>query len=478
VDAEALTAPARPIVLAPRRPQARVAAAVAPRSRDLGVMLPYSPLHHLLLAGCGFPLVMTSGNVSDEPIAYRNDDALARLAGLADLFLLHDRDIHTRTDDSMLRAGRMIRRSRGHVPSALPLPLPTRPLLAVGAELKSTFTLARDDRAWVGHHIGDLRNYETLRAFTEGIAHFERLLELRPEVVAHDLHPEYLSTRYASDLGVESVGVQHHHAHLAACLAEHNVSGRAAGAIYDGTGYGLDGTVWGGEILVGDLHGFTRAAHLWAVRLPGGEAAIREPWRMACAWLQAAGRDAPLPGVDAQRWAQVAALARSGLASPVTTSAGRLCDAVAALCGLRHAVTYEGQAAIELEAAADPRVTAAYELPVAARDKRPVAAGGAPLVLDARPAVLAVADDLARGVPVPVVSARFHNALARATAEALLATGEPVAVLSGGVFQNELLLARTTAALERGGVTVLTPRRLPANDGGISFGQAAVAAAR
>ena len=463
LDETALTAPERPIVLAPRRPDARVAAAVAPRSRDLGLMLPYSPLHHLLLTGCGFPLVMTSGNVSDEPIAHRDDDALARLAGIADLFLLHDREIHTRTDDSVVRAGRMVRRSRGYVPSPLPLPGDAPPLLAVGAELKSTFTLARGGRAWVSHHIGDLRNYETLRAFTEGVAHFERLLQLEPALVAHDLHPEYLSTKYALErAGVATVGVQHHHAHLAACLAEHGVA-RAAGAIYDGTGYGLDGTVWGGEILVGDMHGFTRAAHLRPVRMPGGEAAIREPWRMACAWLQAAGRGEPLPGIDPERWHQVARLAESGLASPLTSSAGRLCDAVAALCGIRQTVTYEGQAAIELEAAADAHEREAY----------PLGPG-----LDARPTVLAAADDRARGVPVPVVSARFHNGLAAATAEALLATGEPVAVLSGGVFQNELLLTRTTAALERAGVRVLTPRALPANDGGISYGQAAVAAAR
>jgi hydrogenase maturation protein HypF len=302
-------------------------------------------------------------------------------------------------------------------------------------------------------------------AYTEGIAHFERLLELTPEIVAHDLHPEYLSTKYALERdGVATVGVQHHHAHLAACLAEHGVRGPAVGAIFDGTGYGPDGTVWGGEILVGDLRGFTRAAHVWPVRLPGGEAAIREPWRMACAWLAEAtgGEPPPLEGVDPERWAQVAALARSGLASPLTSSAGRLCDAVAALCGIRLTVTYEGQAAVELEAAADPRETAAYPL---GPD------------LDARPTILAVAGDLARDVPVPLVSARFHNALADAAAAACLAAavgGE--AVLSGGVFQNALLLARATGALEAGGLRVLVPERLPVNDGGIAFGQAAIAA--
>jgi hydrogenase maturation protein HypF len=456
-----LLARERPIVLGRRRGE--VAPSVAPRSRDLGVMLPYSPLHHLLAADTGFPLVLTSGNVSDEPIAHRDEDALERLSGIADLFLLHDREIHTRVDDSVVRAGRLVRRSRGYVPAALALPGSARPTLAVGAELKSTFCLARGHRAWVGHHIGDLKNYETLRSFTEGVAHFERLLELTPELVVHDLHPEYLSTKYALErAGVETLGVQHHHAHLAACLAEHGRE-RAVGAIYDGTGYGSDGTVWGGEILLGGLRDFDRIGHLWPVPMPGGEAAIREPWRMACAWLGEAGVPTRLPGVDPARWDQVARLAGSGLASPLTSSVGRLCDAVAAICGVRLTVTYEGQAAIELEAVADPRETRAYPF---GPD------------LDARPAILAVVDDLARGTAVATVSARFHNALADATARALLAAGNSVAVVSGGVFQNALLLARTTAALDAAGVVVLAPRRLPANDGGIAYGQAAIGAAQ
>jgi hydrogenase maturation protein HypF len=488
---DALESRARPIVLAPRHADAAVAASVAPRSRDLGVMLPYSPLHHLLLAGTGIPLVMTSGNVSDEPIAFEDDDALERLAAIADLFLLHDRAIHTRTDDSVVRAGRVVRRSRGYVPATLALAR-ARPLLAVGAELKSTFALARDGCAWVSHHIGDLRNYETLRSFSDGIEHFERLFAVAPELVAHDLHPEYLSTKYALELELEAVAVQHHHAHLAACLAEHGAE-RAAGAIYDGTGYGSDGTVWGGELLRGDLSGFERAGHLWPVRMPGGEAAIREPWRMACAWLTEIGVDAPLPGIDPVIWAQVANLSRTGFASPTTTSMGRLFDAVAALCGLRHTVTYEGQAAIELEAAADPRETAAYALPTAAMpptaappsaappSAAPATAApatAAPLVLDARPTIDAVARDLARGVGVARVAARFHNAVADATAAALLDIGDGTVVLSGGVFQNEWLLNRTSAGLAAAGVRVLVPERLPLNDGGIAYGQAAIAAAR
>lgn len=459
-EEELLTGRRRPIVIARRRPGARVAESVAPATPDLGVMLPYSPLHHLLLADVGEPLVMTSGNVSDEPIAYEDDDARERLAAIADLVLAHDRLIHMRTDDSVVRATTgaplMIRRSRGYVPDAVAMPLEAPPLLACGAEQKSTFCLARGRRAWVGHHIGDLANWETLRSFREGIEHFERLFAVRPEVVAHDLHPEYLSTKHAMELeGVELVGVQHHHAHLAACLAEHGELGTAVGAIFDGTGLGTDGAVWGGEILVGSLSAFERVAHLPAVRLPGGEAAIREPWRMACSWLVAC--DLPVP----EGWEQVAELCRTGTASPWTTSAGRLFDAVAALCGVREKASYEGQAAVELEARVDPSEKGLYPMPG----------------LDPHGAVAAVVEDIAAGVDAGRVAARFHEGLARATAEACAATGEATAVLSGGVFQNRVLLERTAAHLEAAGLRVLRPVALPPNDGGISYGQAAVAAA-
>jgi hydrogenase maturation protein HypF len=484
----------RPIVLAPRRAGAPIAAAVAPASRELGVMLPYSPLHHLLLADAAMTLVMTSGNVSDEPIAYRDDDALARLADIADLFLLHDRPIHMRTDDSVVRAvhGRpvMLRRSRGHVPRSLDLPLSTpQPLLATGAELKSTFCLARDRRAWMGHHIGDLATWETLRSFREGIVHFERLFAVVPEVVAHDLHPDYLSTGYALERQeLCPVGVQHHHAHLAACLAEHGEEGPAVGAIYDGTGYGTDGTVWGGELLVGDLCDSERAGHLLAVPMPGGEQAIRQPWRMARAWLLAAGVASPALAarVGPERWDAVGELARRGVASPATSSMGRLFDAVAALCGGPLRVTYEGQAAVELEALAAPATpTAAGARPApaarAARGAYPLPFG-AGLVLDARETVRAVVVDLGAGVAPAVVAARFHAAIADATAGACARVaaerGLGTVVLSGGVFQNRLLLVRTGVALEEAGLRVLIPRRLPPNDGGIAFGQAAVAAAR
>jgi hydrogenase maturation protein HypF len=476
-EEELLLSPARPIVIARRRRDAAVAPSVAPGSPDLGVMLPYTPLHHLLLHDVGRPLVMTSGNVSDEPIAYEDDEARERLKGIADVFVTHDRPIHTRTDDSVVRATSrgplMLRRSRGYVPDSVALPVPAaRPILAYGAELKSTFCVAKGRRAWLSHHIGDLENWETLRSFREGVKHFERLFAVEPEVAAHDLHPDYLSTKEALEReDVEHVGVQHHHAHLAACLAEHGERGPAVGAIFDGTGYGPDRTVWGGELLVGGLDGFERAGCLWPVRMPGGARAIREPWRMACAWLTAATDGEPaLPRtipVEPSRWEAVADLARSGLASPVTTSMGRLFDAVSALCGVRAAVNYEGQAAAELEGVADRSERGAYPLPLVEGDG---------LLLDARETVLAVTRDS----DPALVSARFHNAVAAAAAEACArvagAHGLDTVVLSGGVFQNRLLLERTAAGLERDGLRVLVPRRLPPNDGGISYGQAAVAA--
>jgi hydrogenase maturation protein HypF len=486
-ERDLLECPERPIVLAPRREHAPVARSVAPGSPELGVMLPYSPLHHLLLTDFGGPgLVLTSGNVSDEPIVFRDEDALDRLAGIADLWLVHDRPIQTRTDDSVTRVvavgdrrqAMMLRRSRGYVPASLPLCEATaQPILACGAELKNTFCLARGGRAWVGHHIGDLENYETLVSFTDGIEHFERLFAVTPEVVAHDLHPEYLSTKYALERdGVRLVGVQHHHAHLAAVLAEHREPGIAVGAIYDGTGYGSDGTVWGGELLCGDVGGFARVGMLLPVRLPGGARAIKQPWRMARAWLAAAGDPAPPAGlqrhVDTLAWRQVGRLAETGLGSPETSSMGRLFDAVAALCGLRLQVNYEGQAAIELEAVSDSAERGRY--PIELSDALGM------LVIDPRETVRAIVEDVNAGVSTGVVAARFHNAVAfatvRACAAAAAGAGTDRVVLSGGVFQNRRLIESVAGGLHAVGLRVLVPERLPLNDGGISFGQAAVAA--
>jgi hydrogenase maturation protein HypF len=506
-----LCGPERPIVLAPRRRRAAVASSVAPRARELGVMLAYSPLHHLLLAdledaaaGAGeraatarpgaAMLVMTSANVSDEPIAYRNEDALERLGPIAELLLVHDRPIQTRTDDSVVRVvgaphgprKQVLRRSRGYVPASLSLALAVeQPMLACGAELKNTFCVAKAGRAWVSHHIGDLENYETLRSFTEGIEHFKRLFGVRPETVVHDLHPEYLSTKYAMEREQEQlVGVQHHHAHLAACLAEHGEPGEAVGAIFDGTGYGLDGSVWGGELLAGDLADFRRVGSLLPVRLPGGARAIREPWRMACAWLARAQEDggarAPdipraLAGrVEERSWRQVAQLARSGLHSPLCTSMGRLFDAVGALCGGLAQVNYEGQAAIELEAACDPGERGSY--PVAVLEQ------GELIVIDPRECVRALAAELHAGVAPAVVASRFHAGLIAATVRALACAasreGSELVVLSGGVFANRRLLEGVLTGLHAAGLRAIVPEQLPFGDGGISFGQAAVAARR
>ena len=486
VEAAMLASPRRPIVLLRRLEGTAVARAVAPGNRSLGVMLPYTPLHHLLLAEVGRPIVLTSGNVSDEPIAYRDEEARERLGGIADWFLGHDRPIHVRADDSVVRAfgGRELplRRSRGFAPQPLALPWPfPRHVLACGAELKHTFCLAKGTYAFLSHHVGDLENYETYRSFTEGVGHFRRLFAVEPEVVAHDLHPEYLSTKYALELdGVELEGVQHHHAHVAACLADNGEPGPVIGVAYDGLGYGTDGTIWGGELLTADLEGFRRAGHLEVVAMPGGTAAIKEPWRMAAAWLDAAfagqvPEGLAVAGRNRDRWEQVVGLARSGTASPATSSAGRLFDAVAAILGVRDSVNYEGQAGVELEQLAAPAETAAYPAEIDKSD-------GGLLRLAGTSLVRAVAAELEAGVAPPLIAARFHNGLAATTVAACQATrddtGLTTVALSGGVFQNLLLLERTVAALERAGFRVLTHSRVPPNDGGISLGQAAVAGAR
>ncbi|MEU8269770.1 carbamoyltransferase HypF [Sphaerisporangium sp. NPDC049002] len=491
-----LTGRRRPIVLLRRRTrhagggiaEGGVAEAVAPGARSLGVMLPYSPLHHLLLRQFPQPIVLTSGNVSDEPIAYLDDTALARLDGIADAFLTHDRPIHTRADDSVVRVFRgrelPIRRSRGYVPAPLTLAEGVRrPVLGCGAELKHTFCLAEGRRAFVSHHIGDLENFETLRSFTEGVRHFQRLFGVRPELVAHDLHPEYLSTKYAlAREGVELVGVQHHHAHIASCMADNGVAGPVIGVAFDGLGYGLDGTLWGGEFLVADLAGFERAGHLEPVPMPGGATAIRQPWRMAAAYLGAGAPEGL--GVrerNAGRWDAVAAMAARGVNAPPTSSAGRLFDAVAALVTGRDTVTYEGQAAIELERIAAPGEQRAY--PCRILDPAATGTGGAdgerPFRVVGLDLVEAVVEDAGAGAAV--ISARFHNGVARLVAEGCLRvrerTGLSTVALSGGVFQNLYLVERAAALLEERGFTVLLHSRVPPNDAGISLGQVAVAGA-
>lgn len=471
-----LTGRRRPIVLLPRRPDAPVAPAVAPGNRCLGLMLPYTPLHHLLLRETSAAIVLTSGNVSDEPIAYRDEDALHRLAGIADAFLTHNRAIHMRTDDSVIRVFRgaelPIRRSRGYAPEPLSLARAVpRPVLGCGAELKNTFCLARGRHAFMSHHIGDLENYETLRSYTEGVEHFQRLFDVVPEVVAHDLHPEYLSTKYALELpDVELIGVQHHHAHIASCLADNRASGPVLGVAFDGLGYGSDGTLWGGEFLLADLASFKRMAHLAPVPMPGGAAAIRQPWRMAAAYL---GADAPQELIqrNAEQWDAVLTMVSRQVNAPLTSSAGRLFDAVAAILGIRDSINYEGQAAIELEQRADLHEQGSYPATVTE---------GPTLQLQGGDLVRAALADLHAGVSPEAISTRFHHGVADAIVRVCQmlreATGVSTAALSGGVFQNVLLLDRTVTRLEQSGFRVLIHSRVPPNDGGISLGQVAIAA--
>ncbi|GAA1263560.1 carbamoyltransferase HypF [Pseudonocardia aurantiaca] len=482
-EAVELTSRRAPIVLLRRRPDAPLAVAVAPGNDRVGVLLPYTPIHHLLLDELAAPIVLTSGNVSDEPIAHHDDDASQRLGGVADAFLTHDRPIRTRADDSVLRVvrGRVypVRRSRGYAPEPLALAVAAAgPVLGCGAELKNTFCVLRGSEAFPSHHVGDLENAETLAAYTDGISHLQRLLDVEPRVLAHDLHPEYLSTKYAlaraeADPELEVVGVQHHHAHLAACLAENGEAGPVIGIACDGLGYGSDGVLWGGEVLDVSLSGFRRLAHLEPVPLPGGATAIRQPWRMAVPWLRAAGAEADGLAVatgNAERWRQVERLLDSGVDVPVTTSAGRLFDAVAALVGLRDAVNYEGQAAIELEQCAAA---------VGECDGYPARLDAG--VIRAGDLVSAVVADVRRGVAAPVVAARFHEGLADvlacAAVDAAATAGRDAVALSGGVFQNLRLLDGLTRRLEAAGLRVLVHSRVPCNDGGISLGQVAVAAA-
>jgi hydrogenase maturation protein HypF len=472
----------RPIVLLRKSAGADVADSVAPGNRELGVMLPYTPLHHLLLDAIGSkPLVMTSANRSDEPIAYDDRDAQTRLAGIADLYLTHDRLIHMRCDDSVTRVvvGQEfpLRRSRGYAPQPVNFPVVCgRPTLALGGQLKAAFALGHDRSAILSHHLGDLDHYEAHRAYVEAVAHYERLFDFRPEVVAHDLHPDYATTRYASrqDSAV-CLGVQHHHAHVASCMAEHGLNEPVIGVAFDGTGYGIDGAVWGGEFLIGDYRAFRRAAHFRNVAMPGGEQAIREPWRMALAHLADAGCDVG-PFREHAGSTGTAGILRQierRFNAPMTSSVGRLFDAVAALAGVRQRVSFEGQAAIELEGlASDTTDEAVYPYDIVS---------GSSLIIDTRPLIAQVADDVQRGCAASVIGRRFHSSLVEVVAQVCsqLAkeTGLSKVVLSGGVFMNVLLTTETVARLTRDGLRVYRHQTVPTNDGGLCLGQLAVAAA-
>jgi hydrogenase maturation protein HypF len=479
-DAEAalLEGRERPIVLLRKRAGSPLSALVAPGNDYVGVMLPYTPLHHLLLAE-GAPLVMTSGNLSEEPIAIDNDEARTRLGGLADAFLLHDRPIHVACDDSVVRhfAGRElpVRRSRGYAPFPVRLPVEVPPTLAVGGELKATFCLAAGRHAFMSQHIGDMENLETLAAFERAVEHFRALFRVEPEVFASDRHPGYLSTRWADQHRGDRrwVQVQHHHAHIASAMAENGVDEPVIGFAFDGTGYGDDGAIWGGEILVGGFDRFERAGHLGYVPLPGGDAAIRRPYRTALAHLWATGApwDETLPAVAAcppeERRVLQRQLERAINTIP-TSSAGRLFDAVASLAGVRHTVSYEAQAAMELEA---------LEGGDGGRYPLAMAEDG---TIDPGPLIRAVAADVTAGVGQATVSGRFHESMAQLLVESARRirnrTGLDTVALSGGVFQNVRLLGRASELLRDSGFRVLTHRLVPSNDGGLALGQVAAAA--
>ncbi|MFZ5881341.1 MAG: carbamoyltransferase HypF [Chloroflexota bacterium] len=520
-ERELLQSVARPIVLLKRKPESNIVEEVSPRQQWLGVMLPYTPLHYLLFAdsnverltlrpnsGQAFNvLVMTSGNLSEEPIATDNDEARTRLSKLADAFLMHDRDIHIRCDDSVVRvfanyelpitggfdtplgerSGLLnhqktiypIRRSRGYSPFPVKLPFDVPHLLAAGSELKNTFCITNGNYAFLSHHIGDMENYETLQSFEQGVEHFERLFRVKPEAIAYDMHPNYLATRYALERaereGLPTIPVQHHHAHVAACMAEHGLNEPVIGVSFDGTGYGEDGAIWGGEILVADYKSYQRAAHLEYFPLPGGDAAIKRPARAALALLWSLGLDwderlAPVTEFCAEDQVTLRAQLEKRINTLQTSSMGRLFDAAAALAGVRQRVNYEGQAAIEFEALADPAEAGSY--PFELSQAR----------VQTRSAVEALVADVLAGVPLPKISARFHNGIANFLRVAMLdikkQTGIQKVVLSGGVWQNITLLGRTLSLLENDGFKVYIHREVPTNDGGLSLGQAAIAASR
>ncbi|MCA1685063.1 MAG: Sua5/YciO/YrdC/YwlC family protein, partial [Planctomycetia bacterium] len=452
---------------------------------------PYTPLHHLLIRAVGgTPLVMTSGNRSDEPIAYREGGA-DELAGVVDLFLVHDRAIHVRCDDSVTRVvdglELPVRRSRGYAPRPVGLPSACpRPVLAVGGQLKATFALGRGRQAFLSHHLGDLDHYDAYGAFESDVRLYEQLFRIRPECLAHDLHPDYATTRYARERAArEGVGlsaVQHHHAHMASCMAEHGLAGPVIGVTFDGTGFGTDGAVWGGEFLVGDYRQFRRGAHLRYVGMPGGDAAIREPWRMALAHLADAGVGSA--ALETRHTPVEINLIRKILErrfnSPYTSSAGRLFDAVGALAGVRDRVSYEGQAAVELEwLATGFPPDRAY--PFEFGPPGEVGANEPPLVVDTRPLIRAVVAESAGGVPAGLIARRFHSTLVDLIAVVCgrlsYSTGITDVVLSGGVFLNSMLTGEVVARLARGGFRVYRHRLVPPNDGGLSLGQLAVASA-
>jgi len=487
IEEELLTSPPCPIVLLRWKAGSSVSPAVAPRLNYLGVMLPYTPLHHVLLRETGLPLVMTSGNLSEEPIAKDNEEALRRLNGIADYFLLHNRDIYARYDDSVAIVERdrpqLIRRARGYAPYPIHLRFKSKPVLACGAELKNTFCLTKDDYAFLSQHIGDMENLETLEHFETTVELYKSLFRIQPKIIAYDMHPEYLSTKYAKAIAEESpdikfVPVQHHHAHIVSCLVDNGLQEPVIGVAFDGTGFGSDGHIWGGEFLVADYRGFQRLGHFQYVPLPGGAAAIERPYRMAISYLvtllgeDALNQNLPfLRQVDSLEVDLIRKQIKGGINSPLTSSCGRLFDAVSALIGLRGRIDYEAQAAIELEMLADESETGSY--PFSIIEQKGIN------IVHFDELFSAIIADIREGVSPANISMKFHRTMARVVVQMCQHlsnnTGIKKVALSGGVFQNRLLLRLAVAALEGAGLEVLTHGEVPVNDGGVSVGQAVIA---
>jgi hydrogenase maturation protein HypF len=483
-DAEraALTSIRRPIVILERRLGVPLSQALAPGNNTLGVMLPYTPLHHLLFDESLTALVMTSGNVSEEPIVTGNREAATRLHSIADAFLFHNRDIHTRVDDSVARviAGqeRVLRRSRGYAPHPVTLGFPVAEILACGAELKNTFCLTKDHYAFLSQHIGDLENYETLVFYRETLDRMQRLFRMSPAAVAYDLHPQYLSTKLALEMTeVQQIGVQHHHAHIASCMAENGIAGKVLGVAFDGTGFGTDGKIWGGEFLVADFAGFERRAHFRYIALAGGDRAVREPWRLGLSYLLDTfgasfdSLDLPLlRRIPSKKTATVRSMIERRINTVETSACGRLFDAVAAIVGVRDEVNFEAQAAIELEAGALRGVEASYPFEITAASVWQI---------DVRPMIESIVRDLRAAQPAGWISAAFHNTVAAIVVEVCIrlkaAEGIDRVCLSGGTFQNVYLVERTAASLGDNGFEVFLHSQVPPNDGGISLGQAVIA---
>ncbi|MBA7610701.1 Carbamoyltransferase HypF [subsurface metagenome] len=484
-----LTSAHSPIVLMKWKPDSSVSQAVAPNLKYLGVMLPYTPLHHILLREIGLPLVMTSGNLSEEPIAKDNDEAIRRLSWIADYFLVHNRDIYARYDDSVTiverGASQVIRRARGYAPCPIRLSFGSKQILGCGAELKNTFCLTRDEYAFLSQHIGDMENLETMEHFENSIALYKRLFRIEPNIIAHDLHPEYLSTKYAQELAAKSadirlIPVQHHHAHIVSGMVDNGLESPVIGVVFDGTGYGADGNIWGGEFLIADYQRFTRMGHLEYLPLPGGALAIKKPYRITIGYLlsllgeDALKQDLPfLKQVDSLEIDIIKKQVEKKINSPLTSSCGRLFDAVSALIGVRGEIEYEAQAAIELEMVAYDEVDETDNYPFSIVEQNGLS------LLKLQDLFSAIICDLQSGVNKAKISIRFHNTIARMISQLCQIisnlTGISQVVLSGGVFQNRLLLIKTVSRLETSGFTVFTHHQVPCNDGGISLGQAVIA---